>query len=169
MTDAPSLAVKQRHVSRRQEWNEQTKLAELLPKYFDRSSTFLTIGEQAALAGERHVSEAAGHQGRLPDAHFLYRGKSIYVELKSRRGSKAQKQVRAELLQAGADWWLVQPARGDDGAAPLGVPFRRRWKLPRLKPWEGPFADPNQRLRQAPGVAAQRRAARRRALASAHP
>jgi len=23
-----------------------------------------------------------------------------------------------------------------------GVVFRRRWKSPRLKPWEGPFADP---------------------------
>ena len=43
-----------------------------------------------------------------------------------------------------------------------GVVFRRRWKPPRLKPWEGPFADPTQRLPQAPDVAALRRAARRR-------
>jgi hypothetical protein len=43
-----------------------------------------------------------------------------------------------------------------------GVVFRRKWKLPRLKPWEGPFADPHQRLPQAPDVAARRRAARRR-------
>ena len=43
-----------------------------------------------------------------------------------------------------------------------GVVFRRRWKPPRLKPWEGPFADPAQRLPQAPDVAARRRAARRR-------
>jgi hypothetical protein len=34
--------------------------------------------------------------------------------------------------------------------------------VPRLKPWEGPFADPRRRLPQAPDVAAQRRAARRR-------
>jgi len=43
-----------------------------------------------------------------------------------------------------------------------GVVFRRRWKPPRLKPWEGPFADPTRRLPQAPDVAARRRAARRR-------
>jgi hypothetical protein len=43
-----------------------------------------------------------------------------------------------------------------------GVVFRRHWKPPRLKPWEGPFADPTQRLPQAPDVAARRRAARRR-------
>jgi hypothetical protein len=40
--------------------------------------------------------------------------------------------------------------------------FRRRWKPPRLKPWEGPFADPTQQLPEAPDVAAQRRAARQR-------
>ena len=30
-----------------------------------------------------------------------------------------------------------------------GVGFRRRWKPTRLELWEGPFADPNQRLPQA--------------------
>jgi hypothetical protein len=30
-----------------------------------------------------------------------------------------------------------------------GVVFRRKWKPPQLKPWEGPFANPNQRLPQA--------------------
>jgi hypothetical protein len=43
-----------------------------------------------------------------------------------------------------------------------GVTFRRKWKPPRLKPWEGPFADPTQRLPQAPEVAAERQAARQR-------
>ena len=38
-----------------------------------------------------------------------------------------------------------------------GVVFRRRWKPPQLRPWEGPFADPNERLPQAPNVAARRR------------
>jgi hypothetical protein len=41
------------------------------------------------------------------------------------------------------------------------VVFRRKWKLPRLKPWEGPFADPTQRLPQAPDVAARRAVARK--------
>ena len=35
-----------------------------------------------------------------------------------------------------------------------GVVFRRKWKPPRLKPWEGPFADPTRRLPQAPDVSA---------------
>jgi len=48
-------------------------------------------------------------------------------------------------------------------AVPLsGVPFRQRWKPRRLQPWEGPFADPMQRLPQHPAVAAQRRPARKR-------
>jgi hypothetical protein len=71
--------------------------------------------------------------------------------------------IRAQLVPAGADWHLVRSARAALMALHLsGVIFRRRWKPPRLRPWEGPFADPTQRLPQAPDVAAQRRAARRR-------
>jgi hypothetical protein len=95
----------------------------------------------------------------------IWRGKAIFVELKSRAGvaSKAQKQIRLEMLPAGADWWLVRSARAALMALHLsGVVFRRKWKPPRLKPWEGPFADPHRRLPQAPDVAAHRRAARRR-------
>ena len=91
----------------------------------------------------------------------------VFVELKSRRGvaSEAQKQARAEMLPAGAVWWMARSA----GAAMMalylsGVVFRRPWEPPQFEPWEGPFADPNQRLPQAPEVAAQRRAARRRAV-----
>jgi hypothetical protein len=43
-----------------------------------------------------------------------------------------------------------------------GVVFRRPWEPGPLEPREGPFADPNQRLPQAPDVAARRREARRR-------
>jgi hypothetical protein len=92
-------------------------------------------------------------------------GKPIFVELKSRAGvaSKVQKQVRLEMLPAGAAWWMARSARAALMALHLsGVVFRRQWKPPRLKPWEGPFADPNERLPQAPDVAAQRTAARRR-------
>ena len=38
-----------------------------------------------------------------------------------------------------------------------GVVFRRKWQPAQLKPWEGPFADP-----QEPRVAAERAAARKR-------
>src|SRR5215470_4730312 len=79
--------------------------------------------------------------------------------------SKAHKQIRAKLLPAGADWSLARSARAALMALHLsGVVFRRRWKPPRLQPWEGPFADPTRRLPQAPDVAARRRAARQRWL-----
>jgi len=74
-----------------------------------------------------------------------------------------QKQVCFEMLPVGADWWLARSARAALIALHLsGAVFRRKWKPPRLKPFEGPFADPNERLPQAPNVAAQRRVARRR-------
>jgi hypothetical protein len=101
----------------------------------------------------------------LPDVLVIWRGKPIFVELKSRAGvaSKAQKQIRAKLKPAGADWWLARSACAALMALHLsGVDFRRAWRPPRLKPWEGPFADPTQRLPQAPDVAARRQAARRR-------
>jgi len=101
----------------------------------------------------------------LPNVLALYRGKLIFIELKSRRGvaSEAQKQIRLELLPCGATWWLARSARAALMALHLeGVIFRRKWKPPRLKPWEGPFVDPTRRLPQALEVAADRRAARRR-------
>jgi hypothetical protein len=51
-----------------------------------------------------------------------------------------------------------RPRRADGAASP-----RRgsgQWKPPRLKRWEGPFADPTQRLAQAPEVVAERRGRR---------
>ena len=96
---------------------------------------------------------------------MIWRAKPIFVEIKSRAGvaSKAQKQICAKLKLAGADWYLARSARAALMALNLsGVVFRRKWKPPRLKPWEGPFADPTLRLPQAPDVAARRRAARRR-------
>jgi hypothetical protein len=69
----------------------------------------------------------------------------IFIELKSRGGvaSKAQKQVRAELLPAGAEWWMARSARAAMMVLHLsGLPFRRPWKAPPLHAWEGPFPDP---------------------------
>jgi hypothetical protein len=101
----------------------------------------------------------------LPDVQVIWRSKPIFVELKSRAGvaSKVQKQIRAELKPAGADWWLARSAHAAMMALYLsGVVFRHPWEPPELKPWEGPFADPTRRLPQAPEVAAQRRAGRQR-------
>jgi hypothetical protein len=59
--------------------------------------------------------------------------------------------VHDEFAMAGA-----KCTRRADGAAPLGRGLRRRWKPPQLKHWEGPFADPHERLPRAPEVAAER-------------
>ena len=158
--------MQRRRESRRQEWNEQTRLAKLLAGYLNPENTFWTSLENKPLSRLSGIfQKKRGVRSGLPDVLVIYRGKPIFVELKSRAGvaSKAQKQIHAEMLPAGADWWLARSARAALVALHLsGVVFRRCWKPPRLKPWEGPFADPHQQLPQAPDVAARRRAARRR-------
>jgi hypothetical protein len=169
MTDnevAGSFAVERRRESRREEWTEQTKLAAMLAKYLDPTCTFWTSLENKPLSQLTAIFQIRrGVRSGLADVLVIWRGIPIFVELKSRAGvaSKAQKQIRAELLPAGATWWMARSARAALTALYLsGVVFRRKWKPPRLKPWEGPFADPTQRLPQAPDVAARRRAARQR-------
>ena len=163
---AGSFAAQRRRESRRQEWTEQTKLAGMLDKYLDPTDTFWTSLENKPISRLSGIfQKKRGVRSGLPDELVIWRGKPIFVELKSRAGvaTKAQKQVRVELLPAGATWWMARSARAALMALHLsGVVFRRRWKPPRLKPWEGPFADPTQQLPQAPDVAARRRAARRR-------
>jgi hypothetical protein len=165
-TAAESFAAQRRRESRRQEWTEQTKLAEMLDKYLDPADTFWTSLENKPISRLSGIfQKKRGVRSGLPDVQVIWRGKPIFVELKSRAGvaSKAQKQIRLEMLPAGAEWWLARSARAALVALHLsGVAFRRKWKPPRLKPWEGPFADPHRQLPQAPDVAAQRRAARRR-------
>src|SRR6516165_2410471 len=164
MTDAPSFAAQRRRESQRQEWTEQTRLAEMLDECLDPIDTFWTSLENKPLSRLSGVfQKRRGVRSGLPDVLVIFRQKPIFVELKSRAGvaTKAQKQRRLELLAAGAVWLMARSARAALMALHLsGVVFRRQWKPPRLKPWEGPFADPTQRLPQAPDVAARRRAAR---------
>jgi hypothetical protein len=169
MTDneaARSFAAQRRRESQRREWTEQTRLAEMLDEYLDPADTFWTSLENKPLSRLSGIfQKRRGVRSGLPDVLVIWRGKPIFVELKSRAGvaSKAQKQIRAKLKPAGADWWLVRSAGAALMALHLsGVVFRCKWRPPRFKPWEGPFADPNERLPQAPDVAARRRAARRR-------
>ena len=163
---AESFAVQRRRESRREEWTEQTKLAGMLSKYLDPACTFWTSLENKPLSRLGGLfQKRRGVRSGLPDVLVIFRQKPIFVELKSRAGvaSKSQRQVRVELLPAGATWWMARSARAAMMALHLsGVVFRRRWRPPSLRPWEGPFADPTQRLPQAPDVAARRRAARRR-------
>jgi hypothetical protein len=103
----------------------------------------------------------------FPICWLLFCGRAILVELKSSAGlaSRPQKQVRAELLRAGATYWLARGSASALRALQLsGVVFRKPWTPPRLEPWEGPFsgADPAQRLPTAPEEAARVRTAMRR-------
>jgi hypothetical protein len=168
---AGSFAVQRRRKSRREEWNEQTSLAEMLEEFLDPACTFWTSLENKPLSPLSGIfQKRRGIRSGLPDVLLIFQQKLgriliVFVELKSQAGvaTKAQKQLRLELLRAGAVWWMARSARAALMAFHLsGVVFRRRWEPPQLKPWEGPFPDPNERLPQAPEVAAQRRAARQR-------
>ena len=171
MTDGgavASLAVQRRREGRREEWTEQTKLAALLREYLgDR--TYWTALENKPLSAMSGVFQRRrGVKAGIPDVEVIQQqatGKLVvFVELKSRRGvaSEAQKQARAELLPAGAVWWMARTANAAMMALHLsGVPFLKPWEPPPIEPWEGPFADPNKRLPQEPTVAAQRREATR--------
>jgi hypothetical protein len=166
MTDsgaAASLAVQRRRESRREEFAEQARLAEMLAEYLDPKTVFWSALENRPISWlSGLLQKRRGARSGLADLMVIASGKPIFVELKSSRGvaSKAQKQVRAELISAGAEWWMARSARVAMMALHLsGVVFGRPWEPPQLEPWEGPFANPNVRLPQAPKVAAQRRAA----------
>lgn len=102
-----SLAVQRRRESRRAEWSEHIKLAALLTRYLDPKTTFWTLLESKPTSRQRRVRSG------LPDVLVIFRQKPIFVELKSRRGvaSKAQKQIRLEMLPVGADWWMARSAQ----------------------------------------------------------
>ena len=111
---AGSFAVERRRESRREEWTEQTKLAAMLAKYLDPTCTFWTSLENKPLSQLTAIFQIRrGVRSGLADVLVIWRGIPIFVELKSRAGvaSKAQKQIRAKLKPAGADWWLARSAR----------------------------------------------------------
>ena len=160
-----TFAVQRRRASRRDEWREQMKLCVMLDKYLPEGAFWTSLENKPISRISGIFQKKRGVRSGIPDVFVLNCGRPVFVEIKSRAGvaTKAQKQMRVELLSAGATWWMARSARAAVMALHLsGVVFRRQWKPPRLRPWEGPFADPTQRLPQAPDVAAQRRAARRR-------
>ena len=165
-----TLAVQRRRESRREEATEQTKLVEMLTRYLDPFCTFWTSLENRPISAvSGMLQKRRGVRSGLPDILVLFRHDTgtivIFIELKSRRGvaSRVQKQIRLELLPCGASWWMARSARAAMMALHrAGVIFRRKWKPPRLRPWEGPFLGTERRLPQHPQVANERRAARRR-------
>ena len=174
MTDnesAGSFAVKRRRESRREEFRIQERLTHLLNRYLDPATSFWCSLEN------RPLSMLSGLYGRrrgivagMPDlVVFQARSDGLVrvacVELKSRAGvaSQSQKEVRDRMLPVGIAWWMARSTNAAMTALRMSnIMFRREWKERKLKPWEGPFADPNKRLPQHPRVAAERAAARKR-------
>jgi hypothetical protein len=151
-------------MARREEWQEQKKLARLLDKWLDPACTFWTATDpvaSSALSGA--IRKQRGVKPGVPDQLILYCGKLIAIELKSRYGkcSPPQLAVRAALLRAGAEWWVCRTARSAIWALrKSGVKFRtsanddgtlERWQQPELPAWEVPKRDPQERRPRAPG------------------
>ncbi len=163
--DPGEFAQRERRKYRREEWAEQTKLAQLLTKYLDPATTFWTVLEnkpRSLLSGL--LQKKRGMRSGLPDVMVIC-WKVVFIEVKSRSGraSRAQKRVREELTAVGCVWWMARSARAALMALHRsGVPFRRPWKLPEVKPWEGPFDGSEKRLPQHPAIAARQREYARR-------
>jgi hypothetical protein len=154
-------------MARREEWQEQKKLARLLDKWLDPTCADWTATDPVApnaLSGA--IRKERGVKPGVPDVLVWYREasitKSIVVELKSRHGqcSPSQRAKRERLLRAGVQWWVCRSARSAMWAlAQSGVPFRtivhddgtiECWHQPELPAWEVPKRDPQERRPRAP-------------------
>jgi hypothetical protein len=167
--DATSIPPQRRRQARQWEWAEQTKLATRLTKMLDPACTFWTaIDNQPWSKAAGILRKRRGCRSGTCDLLILHKGKLIGLEMKSRIGrvSRAQKEVRLEMLRAGGMWWLCRTARSALVAlhrSGVGLRTRagRRWKPPVLKPYEEPVTDPEQMVWH-PAVLRQWRADRAR-------
>jgi hypothetical protein len=162
-----SEAAKARRRYRREEWATQTTFARLLTRYLDPQTVFWTSLENKPSSRLNGLlQKRRGVRSGLPDTMVVYRRRAVFVELKSKAGvaSKSQKQVRAELVAAGARWWMARSVRAALTALHRsGVPFRAPWKPPSdLREWEGPLTGEEKRAPQHPLVRAKQREACRR-------
>jgi hypothetical protein len=158
---------------RAEEWEEQKKLARLLDKWLPDDARWTATDPVAPNAISGAIRRARGVKPGVPDVEVLYRGKSIFIELKSRSGrcSPAQCEERERILRARGQWWVCRTARSAMWALrKSGVRFRtivyedgtiERWQTPRLPGWEVPRRDPAERRPLHPDVAEQRREAMR--------
>ena len=150
-------------MARREEWREQVNLSLLLDKWLDPTCTFWTATDPVApSATSGAMRKKRGVKPGVPDLLVWYRGKSITIELKSRRGqcSPSQRLARELLLRAGAQWCVCRSANAAMWSLyNSGVPFRtivhedgtiERWQQPKLPAWEVPKHDPHERRPRAP-------------------
>jgi hypothetical protein len=161
--EAKSLPAQRRRQARQWEWAEQTTLAAQLAELLDPARVFWTAVDNqpwSKVAGI--LRKRRGCRSGTPDLLILHKGKLIGLEMKSRIGrvSRAQKEVRLEILRAGGIWWLCRNCRSALVALHRsGVSYtNRRWTPPALEPWEEPVADPEQPMVWHPEVLRQWRA-----------
>lgn len=162
MADNP--AAQQRKKQRHLEWGEQIKLTELLPRHLPDGVFWSALENAPRSALSGYLAQKRGVRAGLSDLLIVADGRVIFVELKSPAGvpSKSQKQVFEELRSAGAQVWVARSARAVLVAlSRSGLRLRGRWREPKLRAWEGPFAA-WARLPVHPQVARERAAAQRR-------
>jgi hypothetical protein len=161
--DATSLPVQRRKQARQWERDIQIELAVRLSRLLDPACVFWTsIDNQpwSKVAGIKR--KLRGCRAGTPDVLILYKGKLIFLELKSRVGkvSEAQRDVRLQILRAGGMWWLVRSVRaGLTALHRSGVELRtragRQWVPPVLPAWEEPVSDLEQPIVWHPAVLRQ--------------
>ena len=64
----------------------------------------------------------------MPDLLVVANGRAVFIEMKSKRGSPSsrQRQIRTQLLAAGAAWFLAKtPPAALQALALANVPFKR--------------------------------------------
>ena len=150
-------------MARREEWLQQVRLALLLDRWVDSTTTWWSaIDTVPRSASNGWMRRKRGCKSGTPDTFVLHRGKLVTIEMKSRRGqcSPSQRLAREALLRAGAQWWVCRSANAAMWAlAQSGVPFRtivhedgtiERWQQPRLPAWEVPKRNPHERRPRAP-------------------
>jgi hypothetical protein len=161
-------------MARREEWQEQKRLARLLDTWLPDCATWTATDPTAASALSGAIRKQRGVKPGVPDVLVWYHGKSIAIEMKSPGGrcTASQRAVRESLLRAGCRWFECRSANAAMVAiAACGLRFRRIvredgsvecWQKPQLADWEKPRSDPREARPLRPEVAAERRAARQR-------
>src|SRR5262245_18945977 len=118
-------------MARREEWQEQKKLARLLDKWLDPACTFWTATDPvASSAFSGAIRKQRGVKPDTPEHLILHRGKLVTIEMKSRQGRCRASQREARLAiprRGGRLVGLPLGAGGDVGAAQVGrdVPHDR--------------------------------------------
>jgi hypothetical protein len=141
----------------------------MLDQLLDPAEVFWSAVEnkpRSAVSGL--IQKRCGVKSGLPDIVVIASSiRPVFIELKSRSGrpSRTQREVRAGLIAVGCQWFMARSTAAALAALErAGVPFRRLWVAPQLRPWEGPFTGEESRLPQHPAVAARARELRRQCL-----